>query len=182
VLLLLKCGNPFQCTRRSCRQGNLRAPFSSPPIVHRCCTVFAFNLSLLSFLSFSKDKAARFICLTSCPNLTYPNQPLSLIASVAQSFSGFMPAYLSFISSSLVVYIVALKFVVAVWWLFHELTHPKPIVTPNSVCELKLWLDMGISTTFFFFGELLLVFSFVRLEEKGLQIILSLTKNSLVVY
>jgi hypothetical protein len=45
---------------------------------------------------------------------------------------------------------------------------------PKPIRELKLWLDRGMAAIFVILSRLLIVFSFVGQEEKGLQALLSL--------
>lgn len=91
--------------------------------------------------------------------------------------------YLSVICSSFAVCITTIKFVVPAWRLYYEWPrNRKPIGDPKSIREVKLWLDTGMSAIFTILSGLLLVFSFVGPEEKGLQILLSLAGGSLIVY
>jgi hypothetical protein len=95
--------------------------------------------------------------------------------------SFFMPAYLSPICSSFAIFIAVIKFAVPTLRLRHETRSPKLTGDPNSNND-NLWLDIGLSAVFVVFSVLLLVFSFVRPEEKGLQVILSLIEGSFIVY
>lgn len=107
-----------------------------------------------------------------------PASASSLTVPVVHLLSRFMPAsYLSIICSSFAVCITTIKFVIPTWRLYYECTrNPKPIR------NFKLWLDTGMSAIFVILSGLLMVFSFVGPEKKGLQVLLSLAGGSLIIY
>jgi len=73
--------------------------------------------------------------------------------------------------------IATAKLSVSVWRQCHEYT-----CNSTSISETKLWLQTAMCAVLFMFNGLLLVFSFLRPEEKDLQIVLSLTGVSSVIY
>ena len=162
-------------------EANCMRPLHLPLLTAAALCSPHFTLSLSGFLSFTNDESAKLICLTSS---RIQHTRISLLHSPPLSFtsSRFMPAlYLSVICSSFAVCITTIKFIAPAWRLYHETRNPKIIGNSNSNDEY-LRLDIGFSAVFVIFSLLLLVFSFVGPEEKGLQILLSFVGGSFLVY
>ncbi len=80
---------------------------------------------------------------------------------------------LSVIYSILTIGVVVIKFIILTWRLCYETRNIKKISGIKKIGYIKnLWLIIAFSVFFVITSLLLLVFSFVRPEEKGLQITL----------